>query len=55
MTIRQDLTAKLAEIDAKWQAEKAPIEAELAAGGAWLEQEWHDFEAWVAGLMAKKP
>ena len=53
MTIKADLQAKLAEIDAKWTAERAPIRAELDTAGSWLEQEAAEFEAWAKGIMDK--
>ena len=49
-TIRQELQAKLDALTAAYEAEKAPIEAELAAASSWLDKEWHELEAWITHL-----
>ena len=49
MTIRTSLEAKIAEL----KAETAALEAELAAGGTWLEKEWTALEAWAKNLKER--
>ena len=52
-TIRQELQAKLDALTAVYEAEKAPIEAELAKVGSWLDKEWDAFKAEVEAVVAK--
>jgi hypothetical protein len=52
-TIRQELQAKLDLLTATYQAEKAPIEAELAKVDSWLDKEWEAFKGEMELLIAK--
>ena len=49
MTLREKIQA---QIDAH-KAEIATLEAHLAAGGTWLEQEINSVEEWFKALIAK--
>lgn len=49
MTLKQEIQAKL---DA-YKAEVAALEAHLAAGGTWLDQEVDSLEAWFKDVVAK--
>lgn len=52
-TIRQELQAKLDALKASFEAEKAPLEAQLAKYDTWLDMEWDSFKAEVEALVAK--
>jgi hypothetical protein len=52
-TIRQELQAKLDALTAVYQAERAPIEAELAKVDSWLDKEWEAFKTEMEAVIAK--
>ena len=52
-TIREELQAKLVEIDAKWNAERAPIQEALNSAESWLGREYDTFKAELEAIIAK--
>jgi len=52
-TIRQELQAKLDALTAAYEAEKAPIEAQLATFESWMDKEWEAFKAEMEAVIAK--
>ena len=52
-TMKEELQAKLAEMDAKWAAERAPIQDALNNAESWIEKEYDAFKAEIETLIAK--
>jgi hypothetical protein len=52
-TIREELQSKLDLLTATYQADKAPIEAELAKFESWLDNEREAFKAEMEAVIAK--
>lgn len=52
-TLRAELQAKIDEVEAKAAAEVAPFKAELAAGGAHLDEEWDTFKARIEAVVSR--
>lgn len=53
MTLREEIVAKIDAIKAKSAADVSELEAHLAAGGTWLDQEYEALKAHIDAVVIK--